>query len=81
MQTQVKEWGNGQGIRLSKDILQGAEIYVNDVLDVSVSNGVIVLAKPFRHKTLEERAAEFGGKLLLDGEYDWGNPVGREVWE
>lgn len=81
MQTQVKEWGNGQGIRLSKDILQGAGIYVNDVLDVSVSNGVIVLAKPFRHKTLEERAAEFGGKLLLDGEYDWGNPVGREVWE
>ena len=81
MQTQVKEWGNGQGIRLSKDILQGAGIYVNDVLDVSVPNGVIVLAKPFRHKTLEERAAEFGGKLLLDGEYDWGDPVGREVWE
>lgn len=81
MQTQVKEWGNGQGIRLSKDILQGAGICVNDVLDVSVSNGVIVLAKPFRHKTLEERAAEFGGKLLLDGEYDWGDPVGREVWE
>ena len=81
MQTQVKEWGNGHGIRLSKDILQGAGICVNDVLDVSVSNGVIVLAKPFRHKTLEERAAEFGGKLLLDGEYDWGNPVGREVWE
>lgn len=81
MQTQVKEWGNAHGIRLSKDILQGAGICVNDVLDVSVSNGVIVLAKPFRHKTLEERAAEFGGKLLLDGEYDWGDPVGREVWE
>ena len=81
MQTQVKEWGNCQEIRLSKDILQGAGIYVNDVLDAFVSNGVIVLAKPFRHKTLEERAAEFGGKLLLDGEYDWGDPVGREGWE
>ena len=42
--------------------------------------GVITLAKPFRHKTLEERAAEFDGKLMLDGEYDWGEPVGREVW-
>ena len=20
------------------------------------------------------------GKLMLDGEYDWGEPVGREVW-
>ena len=34
----------------------------------------------YRHKTLEERAAEFDGQLHLDGEYDWGEPVGREVW-
>lgn len=80
MQTQVKERGNSQGIRLSKEILKSAEIMLNDVLDVTISNGVITLAKPFRHKTLEERADEFGGKLMLDGEYDWGEPVGREVW-
>lgn len=80
MQAQVKEWGNSQGIRLSKELLKSAEIALNDVLDVTVSNGVITLSKPFRHKTLEERAAEFGGKLMLDGEYDWGEPVGREVW-
>ena len=30
--------------------------------------------------TLEDRAAEYDGKLMLDGEYDWGEPVGREVW-
>ena len=57
MQTQIKEWGNSQGIRLPKELL-----------------------KPFRHKTLEERAAEFDGKLMLDGEYDWGGPAVREVW-
>ena len=79
MQAQVKEWGNSQGIRLSKEILQSG-IALNEILDVTVSNGVITLAKSFRHKTLEERAAEFDGKLMLDGEYDWGEPVGREVW-
>lgn len=26
-------------------------------------------------KTLEERAAEYGGNLGLDGEFDWGEPV------
>jgi antitoxin MazE len=41
---------------------------------------MIMLVKPFRHKTLEERAAEYGGKLNLDGEFDWGKPVGREIW-
>lgn len=34
-----------------------------------------------RYKTLEERAAEYGGKLLLDGEYDFGERVGREKWD
>lgn len=80
MQAQVKEWGNSQGIRLSKEILKSAGISVNEILDVTVSNGVITLVKPFRHKTLEERAAEFDGRLMLDGEYDWGETVGREVW-
>ena len=80
MQAQVKEWGNSQGIRIPKEVLKSAGISMNEVLDVTVSNGTIILAKTFRHKTLEERAAEFGGKLMLDGEYDWGEPVGREVW-
>lgn len=80
MQAQVKTWGNSQGIRISKDILQAANVSIDDVLDVKVSDGMIMLVKPFRHKSLEERAAEFDGKLNLDGEYDWGDPVGREVW-
>ena len=50
------------------------------MLEVTVSDGVITLAKTFRHKTLEERAAEYNGRLMLDGEYDWGEPIGREVW-
>ena len=81
MQAQVKEWGNSQGIRLPKEVLKNAGIALNEVLDVTVSDGVITLVKPFRHKTLEERAAEFGGQLDLDGEYDWGEQMGREVWK
>ena len=80
MLAQVKKWGNSQGIRLPKEVLKEARIAVNEMLDITVSNGVITLTKPFRHKTLEERAAEFEGKLMLDGEYDWGEPVGKEVW-
>ena len=39
MQTQVKEWGNSQGIRIPKNILEEANIAINDILDVNVSNG------------------------------------------
>lgn len=80
MQVQVKVWGNSQGIRIPKEILQDAGIAINEFLNITVSDGVIKLEKVFKHKTLEQRAAEFGGELGLDGEYDWGEPVGREVW-
>ena len=80
MQAQVKTWGNSQGIRISKEALKAANIEVDDVLDIKISDGMIMLVKPFRHKSLEERAAEFGGKLNLDGEFDWGEPQGREIW-
>ncbi len=80
MQAQIKSWGNSQGIRIPKDILEEAHFELDDVLDVKINNGVIILEKPFRHRTLEERAAEYGGKLNLDGEFDTGAAVGREVW-
>ena len=71
MQAKIREWGNSQGIRSSKEILQSAGLAVNEVLDVAVSDGTITLKKSFRHKTLEERAEVYGGKLNLDGEFDW----------
>ncbi|WP_081795526.1 AbrB/MazE/SpoVT family DNA-binding domain-containing protein [Butyrivibrio sp. MC2021] len=49
MQVQVKTWGNSQGIRIPKEVLQEAAVSVDDVLDVKVSNGMIMLVKPFRH--------------------------------
>lgn len=81
MQAQVKEWGNSQGIRLSKEILKSAGIGLNEVVDVSVTRGTITLTNFFCHKTLEERAEKYDGRLNLDGEYDWGQPVGREAWQ
>ena len=80
MQVQVKEWGNSHDIRIPKEIMQEAGISLNEILDITVSKGMIMFVKAFQHKTLEERAAEFGGNLNLDGEYDWGEPVGKEVW-
>ena len=79
MQTEVKVWGNSQGIRIPKEVLKEASLSVGDVLEFKVSKGVIILEKPFRHKSLEERIAEYGGKLKLDGEFDWGEDKGREV--
>ena len=46
LQTQVKTWGNSQGTRISKEILQEANIAVDDVLDVKVVNKIIMSFSP-----------------------------------
>ena len=80
MHVQVKKWGNSQGIRIPRECMLGTGIDINELLNISVSDGVITLTKTFRHRTLAERAADYGGNLNLDGEYDWGESVRREVW-
>ena len=80
MVTQVKKWGNSQGIRLSKELLALAGIENDDYLDIQLVDGAIILKKTYRHRTLEERAAEFNGKIGPYEEFDWGEPVGRERW-
>lgn len=81
MITQVKAWGNSQGIRLSKELLALAGIQNNDILDIELVEGNIVLKKAkTHHRTLEERAGDYDGKLGPYEEFDWGTPVGREKW-
>lgn len=80
MQVQLKPWGNSQGIRFSKEFLKNAGFHPDDVLIAEISDGKIVLSRSFRHRSLKERAAKYGGKLNLSEEIDWGEPMGDEVW-
>ncbi len=45
------------------------------VQDPEVKREFDAQASEYRHKSLEERAAEFGGDLRLDGEFDWGSEL------
>ncbi|MBQ8986925.1 MAG: AbrB/MazE/SpoVT family DNA-binding domain-containing protein [Lachnospiraceae bacterium] len=77
-QSTIKPWGNSQGIRLSKSVLEQANIDVNDTVQIEVSENVIILRKVFRHRTFEERLAEYDGKMDVQ-DFDWGEPAGREM--
>lgn len=81
MIAQVKTWGNSQGIRLSKELLALAGIQNNDYINIELIEGNIVLKKiKKQHRTLEERAKEYCGRLGPYEEIDWGEAVGRERW-
>ena len=46
MEVQVKEWGNSQGIRLPKSVLQEAGFALDENLTVEVDKGKIILLFP-----------------------------------
>jgi len=45
MVTKVQKWGNSQGLRLPKQLLEDAHISVGDDVDVTTQDGVIVIAQ------------------------------------
>ena len=71
MQIQLKAWGNSQGVRFSREFLASAGIKPDEVLNAEIQDGKIILSKTFQHRTLQERAAQFGGKLNLSEEIIW----------
>ena len=80
MQIRVRKWGNGTGVRFTKEFLREAGISMDDTLNAEIIDGKIVLTPAFRHRSLRERAAEFNGNLNLSDEIEWDDPVGSEVW-
>lgn len=80
MQAQLKPWGNSQGIRLTKDVLQTAGFAIDDILTIDVAKGQIVIKKEFPHRSLKERAADYYGNLNLSDEIDLDDIRGSEVW-
>lgn len=77
-QVAVRPWGNSQGIRIPKNILEKLNIGISDTLQIEIVNDAIVLKKTFKHKTFEERVAECDGKISVC-DFDWGEPVGKEL--
>lgn len=82
MVTKVQKWGNSQGLRLSKQLLDDAQISVGDEVDVAVRDGVIVVA-PAKHPRGKYSLQQLVKRIPKDyrgKELEWGRPAGKEVW-
>ena len=82
MLAKVQKWGNSQGLRFAKHILEEARIAVGDEVEVSVENRVIIVRAKGRaglKYNLEKLAAKMP-RNYKPSEEDWGNPVGKEAW-
>ncbi len=82
MHTNIQKWGNSQGLRLAKTVLEDARLGVGDEVDVAVRDGIIVVA-PTRKIRGRYRLEDLVAQIPEDyhsSEVDWGEPVGKEAW-
>jgi antitoxin MazE len=82
MQTKIQKWGNSQGLRFPKHILQEAQISVEDELNIFVSDGKIVIEPVNKNKNkykIKDLVSQMPKNYSTD-ELDWGRPVGKEIW-
>lgn len=82
MIAKVQKWGNSQGIRVSKAILEQSKISAGEIIEISARKGQITI-KPIsklrgKYK-LKDLVAQLPKGLKLS-ETDWGHPVGKEEW-
>lgn len=82
MLTKVKKWGNSQGLRFPKTVLEEAQINVGDEVNVTVQDGKIIIETVNRLRNAYD-LRELVSKIPKDyraEEVDWGAPVGKEEW-
>lgn len=79
MVSKVQKWGNSQGLRLSKHVLDLADIAVGDDVQIIVGDGQITVKKTRSKYDLVELVARIP-KRYRAKEVDFGPPVGKEDW-
>jgi len=82
MHTKIQKWGNSQGLRLAKNVLEDAHLEVGDEVNVAVQDGIIVVAPKKRIRgryCIEDLVAQIPADYHAS-KVDWGKPVGKETW-
>ena len=82
MQTAIVKWGNSQGIRFPKLLLDSANLSSDDTVEVIAGNNCLIIKKAENkrgYKTIQELFKDFNEEYEPI-EVNWGNPAGKEIW-
>ena len=80
--TTITKWGNSQGIRLNKALLETVNLTENDLVNIIVDDGKLIIMKAEvkqPRKTIQELFEGYNNNHIAT-EIDWGEPKGDEVW-
>lgn len=82
MIAKIQKWGNSQGIRVPKTILDQCHISIGEELEITAEGEEITL-KPVSKIRGRYKLEDLVNKIPNDyeeGEEEWGLPQGKEAW-
>lgn len=82
MLSKVIKWGNSQGIRIPKNLLENSQIKVGEEVDITVQEGKIIVeaTNKIRGRYSIKDLVNKMPKDYEPKEENWGATMGREVW-
>ena len=81
MTTTIQKWGNSQGVRIPKILLDSINWSENEEVSINIEEDKLVIekAKTQNRKNIKELFKDYKGEYKPE-EIDWGEPKGEEIW-
>lgn len=80
MESRIQKWGNSNGIRIPKIILDSLDLKADDIVDIKREEDKIIITKIKKEKvSLKDRIASYDGPNLCE-DFSWDDAVGKELW-
>ena len=80
MEARLQKWGNSVGIRIPSSILKSLNLSINDKINLVEEDNKIIITKSKKSKIdLKELFEKYNGENLAK-EFEWDDPVGKEIW-
>ena len=81
MTTTIQKWGNSQGVRIPKILLDTVKWSENEEIKNNAEDGKLIIekAKEHKRKNIKELFKDYKGDYEPI-EIDWGETKGGEIW-
>ena len=81
MTTKISKWGNSQGLRVPKDIMESLQLHIGDNVNITVVEGKAII-EPIKQNIPDYDLNELVSKISQDykANEEFDTTIGKEEW-